>query len=153
MKTAKWITLFSAVALISGCAASMSSSEGLYGSTPANIEDSDEKAMLSFDVVGHDMVDIRYAVKQAAGLDGLLVDVEKEHMLSGYGLSSGPQAMRCPNSRGYTFAAYFKAAEQSRTKVTILVDAIGLCIGDGDSAQFVAQKLMANTNKILLSYE
>ncbi|MEM1262839.1 MAG: hypothetical protein AAGH76_10620 [Pseudomonadota bacterium] len=139
--------------LLVGCASTVSSSRGLYGPTPANVRSSDEKALFSFDVSGHEINDIRYAVKEAAGLDGLLIDVDQPNMVSGYGLSSGSQAQRCPKSRGYTFAAYFEETSNSRAKVTIAVDAHGGCWMDGQVAQYVGQKLMANTKKILLSYE
>ena len=149
----KQVILSLVIALLVGCAASVRSSAGLYGNTPGNLKDSDEKAMLAFDVMGHDSEDIRYAIKKAAGLDGFIIDVDRNNMLSGYGLSSGPEAMRCPNSDGYVFAAYINKISKKETKVTIVVDALGFCFGESNPAQFVAQKLMSNTNKILLTYE
>lgn len=146
------IALFITIIVLAGCA-SVNSSVGLYGDTPANVKESDEKAMISFDVVGHDMDDIRYATKTAAGIDGLIVDVERDNMISGYGLSSGPKAHRCNAAKGYTFAVYFKALSKNKTKVTVVVDAMGFCFGEIDNVQYVAQKFMANTNKILLTYE
>lgn len=148
------VLVICATFLLNGCfSLGLRSSAGFYGPVPPSTEldGSYHQGKLSF-IAQHDIEDVRIAVNKAAGFEGLFFDVQNEIMLSGvtHWFSPGSTVPCTPDQ---VYAVYLNNEGKRKTRVTVVVDHMSFCLSGVNTAHMLAQKLTANINSVLATYE
>ena len=144
------VLLACSILLVAGCA-SMSGPVS-YGPDPVpqTIKGSYKQVFQKL-VVEHDVEDVRKAVIEAAGMNGLTFDNIEENRLSGTGNWVYPGFTGgCEPKQIYV--VYMSKSGKRKTTVTFILDHMSFC-ASGMDPHILLQKLVSGMNSVLATYD